>query len=151
MAGEYKVHVFENCRHNYRYFFLLTMFTACSDRILAHITQTAWDVNYSSSYADVTNMRLYLVWFCKSGTEFEDEVKRYQIWPSCDRASWYISVVKPTRCTIFEFIEYHSTCFGRSFRPSSGVQDCTHSIRYMSYSLLASSHLTCMTYTWCCV
>jgi hypothetical protein len=29
------------------------------------------------------------------------------IWP--DRASWYISTVKPTRCTIFEFIEYYST------------------------------------------
>ena len=26
--------------------------------------------------------------------------------------------------------------FRRSFRPSSGVQDCTHSIRYMSYSLV---------------
>jgi len=47
-----------------------------------------------------------------------------------------ISIVKPTRSTIFEFIEYHSTCFGRSFRPSSGVQDCTHSIRYMSYRLV---------------
>jgi len=34
----------------------------------------------------------------------------------------------------FEFIEYHSTCFGRSFHPSSGVQDCTYSIKYMSYS-----------------
>ena len=34
---------------------------------------------------------------------------------------WPISIVKPTRCTIFEFIEYHSTCFGLSFRPSSGV------------------------------
>jgi hypothetical protein len=31
-----------------------------------------------------------------------------------------ISIVTPTRCTIFEFIEYHSTCFGRTFRPSSG-------------------------------
>jgi len=34
-------------------------------------------------------------------------------------------------------------------------QDCTYSIRYMSYRfcgyLLASSHRTCMTYTWCCV
>jgi len=48
----------------------------------------------------------------------------------------YISIVKPTRCTIFEFIEYHSTCFGRSFRPSSGVQDCTYSIRYMSCKLV---------------
>jgi len=46
-----------------------------------------------------------------------------------------ISTVKPTRFTIFEFTEYHSTCFGRSFRPSAGVQDCTHSIRYMSYRL----------------
>jgi len=33
------------------------------------------------------------------------------------------------------FTEYHSTCFGRSFRPSSGVQDCTYSIKYMSYRL----------------
>ena len=59
-----------------------------------------------------------------------------QIWRSWDRASWYISIVKPTRCTIFEFTEYHSACFGWSFRPSSGVQDCTHSIRYMSYRLV---------------
>ena len=36
-------------------------------------------------------------------------------------ASWYISIVKPTRCIVFEFIEYHSTCFGWSFRLSSGV------------------------------
>jgi hypothetical protein len=53
-----------------------------------------------------------------------------------DRHNEAISIVKPTRCTIFEFIKYHSTCFGRSFRPSSGVQDCTHSIRYMSYRLV---------------
>jgi hypothetical protein len=58
-----------------------------------------------------------------------------QIWRSWDRASWYISIAKPTRCTIFEFLEYHSACFGWSFCPSSGVQDCTHSIRYMSYRL----------------
>jgi len=31
------------------------------------------------------------------------------------------------------FLEWHSTCFGRSLRPSSGVQDCTYSNRYMSY------------------
>jgi hypothetical protein len=58
------------------------------------------------------------------------------IWRSWDRASWYLSTVKPTRCIIFEFIEYHSTSFGQSFRPSSGVQDCTHSIKYMSYRLV---------------
>jgi len=122
-----------------------------------------------------------------------------QIWRSWDRASWYISIVKPTRCIIFEFIGYHSACFGRSFRLSSWVQDCTYSIRYMSNRFcwllasgpemepqillyctillrwfctvflwcfyigmflllvcsisgaLASTQLTCMTYTWCCV
>jgi len=58
------------------------------------------------------------------------------IWRSWDCASWYISIVKPTRCTIFEFTEYHSTYFGRSFRPSSGVQDRTHGVRYMSYRLV---------------
>jgi len=58
------------------------------------------------------------------------------IWRSWDRASWYISIVKPTRCTIFEFIEYHSTRFGRSFCPSSGVQYSTHGISYMSYLLV---------------
>jgi hypothetical protein len=61
-----------------------------------------------------------------------------------------ISVIKPTRGTIFEFVEHHCTCFGRSFRLSSGVQDCTHSIMYISYRFvdcpLASSQLTCMTY-----
>jgi len=29
-------------------------------------------------------------------------------------------------------LERHSTCFGRSFRPSSGVQDCTYSNRHLS-------------------
>jgi hypothetical protein len=59
-----------------------------------------------------------------------------KIWRSWDRESWYISTVKPIRCTIFEFIEYRSTCFGRSFSPSLGVQDCTHSIRYTSMSYM---------------
>jgi hypothetical protein len=34
-------------------------------------------------------------------------------------------------CTIF-ILERHSICFGRSFRPSLGVQDCTYSNRLMS-------------------
>ena len=33
----------------------------------------------------------------------------------------------------FDFIDYHSTCFVQSLRPSSGVQDRTYSIRCMSY------------------
>jgi hypothetical protein len=35
---------------------------------------------------------------------------------------FYISIVKPTRCTISQIyfiLEQHSTCFGRSLRPSS--------------------------------
>ena len=46
------------------------------------------------------------------------------------------SIVKPTRCTtsqIYFILEQHSTHFGRSLRPSSGVSDCTYSTRYMSY------------------
>jgi len=36
----------------------------------------------------------------------------------------YIYIVKPTRCTTSQnhfILEQHSTCFGRSFPPSSGV------------------------------
>jgi hypothetical protein len=76
-----------------------------------------------------------------------------EIWRLWDRASWYISIVKPTRAQFFEFIDYHSTCFGWSFRASSGVQDCTYSIRYTLCRfvdcLLASSQRTCKTYTGC--
>jgi hypothetical protein len=50
--------------------------------------------------------------------------------------SSFFSIVKLKRCTIFEFIEYHSRRFGRSFHPPSGVQEYTHSIRYMSYRLV---------------
>jgi hypothetical protein len=32
----------------------------------------------------------------------------------------------------FLFLEWNSTCFGRSFCPSSGVQDCTYSNTHMS-------------------
>ena len=50
-------------------------------------------------------------------------------------------------------LERHSTCFGRFLRPSSRVQDCAYSIRYISYRfcgcLLANIHRTSVTYTWC--
>jgi hypothetical protein len=63
----------------------------------------------------------------------------------------------------------HCTCFGRSFRPSSGVQDCTYSNRHMSNrygSLVASGNemelssisfplaagiSSCLTYACCCM
>jgi hypothetical protein len=54
---------------------------------------------------------------------------------SLDCASWYSSIVKPTTCTIFR-VYWTSLYMFRSFRPSSGVQDCTYSIRHMSYSLV---------------
>ena len=55
-----------------------------------------------------------------------------------------IPIVNPNRCTSVSnlfTLEWHSTCFGRSFHPSSGVQDCTYSNRHLSnryFCLLAS-------------
>ena len=51
-----------------------------------------------------------------------------------------LSIVKPTRCTnvsnlfyfILFYLEWQSTCFGRSFRPSSRLQDCKYSNRHLS-------------------
>ena len=57
-----------------------------------------------------------------------------------------IPIVKPTRCASVSnlfILERHSTCFGRSFLPSSAVQDCTYSNRHMSNRycwLLASGY-----------
>jgi len=45
----------------------------------------------------------------------------------------HISIVKPTRCTIFFRVYWISLYMFRSFRQSSGVQNCTYSIRYTSY------------------
>jgi len=55
---------------------------------------------------------------------------------------WYTRTVQPTRCNVSQFISVRrSTCFRRFFRPSSGAQNCTYSIRYWSdqycYLLLA--------------
>ena len=49
---------------------------------------------------------------------------------------------KTQRFTIYLFISVRrSTCFRRGFRPSSGAQNCTYSVRYLSdqccYLLLA--------------
>ena len=46
-----------------------------------------------------------------------------------------------------------STCFGRSFRPSSGAQNCTYGNKHMSnsccYLLLAAGSSSCLTYSCC--
>jgi len=80
---------------------------------------------------------------------------RLHKWPSktLGRTLWdescKMSVVKPTKCTKVSnlfCLESHSTCFGRSFRPSSGVQDCTYSNRHVSNRycrLLASVRTVC--------
>ena len=40
---------------------------------------------------------------------------------------------------IYFILEWHSTCFGRSFCPSSGVQDCTYCNQtYTAVCLLGS-------------
>ena len=46
-----------------------------------------------------------------------------------------ILIIKPTRCTNISnlFLDQDSTCFGQFLCPSSRVQYCTHSSRYMSY------------------
>ena len=57
-----------------------------------------------------------------------------------------IPIVKSTWCTNVSnlfILEWHTTCFGRSFRQSSGVQDCTYSNRRLSNRhccLLASGY-----------
>jgi hypothetical protein len=115
------------------------------------------------SNCDLSRQKLTVVLISRlQRSHFSDRlIEQHQIWHSCDLASWYIPIVKPTWCTIFEFIEYHNICFGRSFRPPSGVLDCTYSVRYMSYRFvdcllagscpLASSQRTCVTYTWRCL
>jgi len=83
---------------------------------------------------------------------------------SCDtlvtneRYVYFSSIVEPTRCTISQIyfiLEQYSTCFGRSFHSSEEGENCTYSIRYISYRfcgcLLASTQRTCMTDTWCCM
>ena len=51
------------------------------------------------------------------------------------KSNCIVSIIKPTRCTNWSnyfILKCHSTCFGRSFRPSLGVQDCTYSNRHLS-------------------
>ena len=57
-------------------------------------------IPFSRLYGLVSSAGITVAW---------DDKHYLLIWRSWDRASWYISIAKPTRCTIFEFIEYHST------------------------------------------
>jgi len=107
----------------------------------------AWDILLSDLCA--TNLRLTLTsFFLRSG----------------DCTSWFLLVIKPTRCTNFSnlFLKEKSTRFGQFLCPSSGVFHCTHSSGICHTGLLtagsgrncssvlillASRQKTCMTYT----
>ena len=57
-------------------------------------------------------------------------VTRRRTYHQFSKHSRLIPIVKPTISTSFSnlfyfILVYHSTCFGQSFHPSSGVQDCT--------------------------
>jgi len=50
------------------------------------------------------------------------------VFPSIIRSSRLYIQQRPNRyCSNLFSLEWQSTCFGRSFHPSSGVQDCTYS------------------------
>ena len=71
--------------------------------------------------------------FCKNGSFIWREKNNF-------------ALVKPTGCTNVSKLFYswwHSTCFGRPFLPSSGVQDCTYSNRHMS------NGYCCLLASWC--
>ena len=70
--------------------------------------------------------------------KFDADQSIGKVWCSCDHALWYISIVKPTKCTSFRVYWILKIYWkaGWFFCPLSGVQDCTYSIRYMSYRLV---------------
>jgi len=57
----------------------------------------------------------------------------YPYQAECLTRYFYRKSNKMHQClNLFYFLKKHSTCFGRSFRPSSGIQDCTYCNRHMS-------------------
>ena len=64
---------------------------------------------------------LFMFNFQAPSQNCEKRLSASSFWHSADRASWYIVIIKPTRCTNFWnlFLELNSTCFGQDFCPSS--------------------------------
>jgi hypothetical protein len=88
----------------------------------------------------------------------------------CKLYIWFISYSTTNKMHLFLklfILVKHSTCFGRSFRPSSGAQDCTYSNRHMSdsccyllangdemelqFHLVPVSSSSCLACTCCCM
>jgi len=59
---------------------------------------------------------------------------------------YYITIVQPTRCTYYLklfILVKRSKCFGRSFLPSSGAQNCVY-----SKGICQTAAATCYEITW---
>jgi hypothetical protein len=84
-----------------------------------HAPPSRTKVNNEYSYRYTSSLCLHGVDrgnFLQQGT--------WQQWP------WYIRIVQPKRCTAYLklfILVKRSTCFGRSYRPSSGAQNCVYS------------------------
>ena len=72
------------------------------------------------------------------------KVTEFWVWHSCDRASlMYSFKYNQHAATLYNILYYCqcSTCFRQFPRPSSGAQNCTHSIWYMSNLLAATASM----------
>ena len=60
-------------------------------------------------------------------TEYGSNHGKYEIRGTSRVLKWYScsKTDQMHQCLKFILLEWHTTCFRRSFRPSSGVQDCT--------------------------
>jgi hypothetical protein len=91
------------------------------------------------SYVNGIHYSVVLLWFHAETVQLSCSlIFGFNLWCLCGiiRICYnIISIVKRTRCAsvlnLF-ILEWHPTCFWRSFCPSSGVQDCTYSNRRMS-------------------
>jgi hypothetical protein len=71
------------------------------------------------------------------------EVTENRVWRSCDRASLMYSFKYDQQNAVLYCILYYcqcSTCFRRFLSPSSGAQNCTHSIWYVPGLLAATAN-----------
>jgi len=107
---------------------------------LVHIEAVTFSAfKHFQSYVNRIHFSIVLLWYHAETVQLSCSlIFGFNLWCLCGIIRIFnniISIVKPTRCTIVSnlfILECQSTCFGRSFRPSSGVQHCTYSNRQMS-------------------